>query len=125
MALFKDNTTQSIYMNAYSGSIVCVSLTQTSSRKVKKNIKPIEDAEKILELQAVSFDYIDEDLGTDKRGFIAEDVAEVLPNLVTPETEEHNATLDYMEMIPYLQAVIKKQEERITALEKKIESLEK
>lgn len=125
MALFKDDTTQSIYMNAYSGAIVCVSLTQTSSRKVKKNIKPIEDAEKILELQAVSFDYKDESLGTNKRGFIAEDVAEVLPNLVTPETEEHNATLDYMEMIPYLQAVIKKQEERITALEKKIESLEK
>lgn len=124
--MLADNSgTQKIYMNGASGAIVCVSLTQTSSRKVKKNIKPIEDAEKILELQAVSFDYIDEDLGTDKRGFIAEDVAEVLPNLVTPETEEHNATLDYMGMIPYLQAVIKKQEERITALEKKIESLEK
>ena len=124
MALFKNDTTQSIYMNANSGAIVCVSLTQTSSRKVKKNIKPIEDAEKILELQAVSFDYIDEDLGTDKRGFIAEDVAEVLPNLVTPETEEHNATLDYMEMIPYLQAVIKEQDERIKALEDRLNKLE-
>ena len=124
MALFKDNTTQSIYMSAYSGAIVCVSLTQTSSRKVKKNIKPIEDAEKILELQAVSFDYKDESLGTDKRGFIAEDVAEVLPNLVTPETEEHNATLDYLEMIPYLQAVIKDQESRIQELERRLAALE-
>lgn len=105
------------------GNITCVSLTQTSSRKVKKNIKPIDDAEKILELQAVSFDYKEEEQGTDKRGFIAEDVAEVLPNLVTPETEDHNTTLDYIGMIPYLQDVIKKQEQRIKALEDKISQL--
>jgi phage minor structural protein len=113
-----------ITANGNDGNITCVSLTQTSSRKVKKNIKPIEDAEKILKLQAVSFDYINEDEGKDRRGFIAEDVAEILPNLVTPETEEHNATLDYMQMIPYLQAVIKDQESRIQELERRLTALE-
>lgn len=100
-----------------SGEIVCVSVTQTSSRKVKENIKPIEDSGKILELQAVSFDYKNKNEGTDRRGFIAEEVAEVLPNLVkggdTP-------SLNYIEMIPYLQDVIKKQEARIKALEDKL-----
>lgn len=100
------------------GNITCVSLTQTSSRKVKENIKPMEDFRKILDLEAVSFDFKNKNRGTNKRGFIAEDVEKVLPNLVTPETETLPASLDYLGMIPYLQAVIKDQEKRITALEK-------
>lgn len=114
------NGTQTIYGNGSTGALVCVSLTQTSSRKVKDNIRPIEDADKILDLEAVAFDYKDENQGTDKRGFIAEDVAEVLPNLVTPEKDGRPATLDYISMIPYLQTVIKEQEKRIKALEDKL-----
>lgn len=117
----KDSTeTNTILLIGSSGIVQCVSLVQTSSRKVKENIKPIEDASKILELEAVSFNYKNKALGTNKRGFIAEDVAEVLPNLVTPETEQSPASLDYVQMIPYLQAVIKEQEKRIKALEDKI-----
>lgn len=106
------------------GRLTCVSLVQTSSRKVKENIKPIEDADKILELNAVSFDYKDKAQGTDKRGFIAEDVAEVLPNLVTPETDDTPATLDYIGMIPYMQDVIKKQAAKIAELEERLTKLE-
>ena len=104
------------------GVVRCVTVQQTSSRKVKENIKPMEaeEARKILDLEAVSFDYKNKSSGTNKRGFIAEDVAEVLPNLVTPETKDMPAGLDYVGMIPYLQAVIKEQEKRIEALEKKI-----
>jgi len=105
------------------GVLTCISLTQTSSRKVKENIKPLEDSEKILELNAVSFDFKEKAHGTDKRGFIAEEVAEVLPNLVTPETEDSPASLDYIQMIPYLQDIIKKQEQRIKALEEKINKI--
>lgn len=107
-----------------SGNVRCVSLTQTSSRKVKENIKPIEDSDKILELNAVSFDYKEKTQGTDKRGFIAEDVAEVLPNLVTPETDDTPATLDYISMIPYMQDVIKKQAAKIAELEERLTKLE-
>lgn len=106
-----------------SGEITCVSLTQTSSRKVKENICPIADSEKILELEAVSFDFKNKNEGTNKRGFIAEDVQKVLPNLVSPESEDQPMSLNYLEMIPYLQDVIKKQEERIKVLEDKINKL--
>lgn len=112
--------TDKIDLYGYNGHIWCVQVDQGSSRKIKKNIKPIEDAMKILELQAVSFDYIEEEMGIDKRGFIAEDVEEVLPNLVTPESGDKPASLDYISMIPYLQAVIKEQEARIKALEEKL-----
>ena len=98
-------------------------MQQTSSRKVNENIKPIEDSEKILDLQAVSFDYKNKAMGTNMRGFIAEDVAEVLPNLVTPETEETTASLDYVSMIPYLQDIIKKQQKQIDYLMAEVEKL--
>ena len=124
MSVSNSSGTQTIYGDGSTGSLTCVSLHQTSSRKVKENIKPMEDSAKILELDAVSFDFKDKAQGTDRRGFIAEDVEKVLPNLVKPETETAPAALDYVGMIPYLQDIIKKQEARITALEEKIKSME-
>ena len=47
----------------------------------------------------------------------------VLPNLVRAETEDRPAGVDYVGMIPYLQAVIKEQEERIKALEEMVNKL--
>lgn len=125
--LFNSSGSSTINAIAQSGKITCVSLVQTSSRKVKDNIETMdpEEAYKILELVAVTFDYKNRDQGVDKRGFIAEDVAEVIPELVTPETEDTPASLDYIEMIPYLQAVIKEQDKRIKALEDKVEELTK
>lgn len=120
-----DHSAQTIYANGTSGNITCVNLSQTSSRKVKNNIKPINDAREILKLNAVSFDFKDKAQGVNKRGFIAEDVAEVLPGLVTPETEERPAALDYVGMIPYLQQIIKEHENRIAALENEIKQIKK
>lgn len=125
--IYDSSGTNTIFLAGQSGNITCISLTQTSSRKVKDNIKPmnIDEARKILGLQAVSFDFKDKAQGTDKRGFIAEDVAEVIPELVTPETETEPAKLDYIQMIPYLLETIKNQERRIQDLEAKIEELSK
>lgn len=113
--------------SGHSGNITCVSLTQTSSRKVKENIEElsVDEAEKILQLVAVSFDFINHEQGTDQRGFIAEDVAEIIPEIVIPETDEQPASLNYLEMIPYMQTVIKNQEKRISELEARLEALEK
>ena len=125
--VFDSNGTNTINLSGQSGKVTCVSVQQTSSRKVKVNIKEMdpEEAYKILELVAVTFDYKNKDQGTDKRGFIAEDVAEIIPQLVTPETEDTPASLDYIEMIPYLQAVIKEQDKRIKDLEDKLAELSK
>lgn len=122
--VYDSNGSGKIHLQGQTGTVTCVSVVQTSSKKVKKNVKPIKDWKKILDLEAVTFDYKDKLLGSDRRGFIAEDVAEVLPNLVTPETEDTAAAIDYIQMIPYLQAVIKDQEARIKALEDKIKNLE-
>lgn len=125
-SLADDVGTQNIYMAGSIGEIVCISLVQTSSRKVKDNIKPLEpeEAAKILELEPVSFDYKNKALGTNKRGFIAEDVEKILPNLVTPEEDGRPAALDYIQMVPYIQAVLKEQAQEIAELKEKIKNLE-
>lgn len=100
-------------------------LTQGSSKKIKKNISPITDDEisKVLELNGVKFDYIK--TGTDnqaERGFIAEEVAEVLPNLVTEEWTDDDgnllkpASLNYLAIIPYLVEICKRQQKEIDEL---------
>lgn len=111
--------TNNITMFGGDGSITCVSLTQTSSKKVKKNIKKMKDAPALLKLEAVSFDYKKESLGTDRRGFLAEDVAEILPNLVKMGEGDTPSSIDYLGMIPYIQSILKDHEERLLKLEKK------
>lgn len=111
--------TNNITMFGGDGSITCVSLTQTSSKKVKKNIKKMKDAPDLLKLEAVSFDYKKESLGTDRRGFLAEDVAEILPNLVKMGEGDTPSSIDYIGMIPYIQSILKDHEERLLKLEKK------
>ncbi len=125
LALDNSSGTVTITESGDTGNITCVSLTQTSSRKVKKNITDMtsEEARKLLELEPVSFDYKEEAQGTDRRGFIAEDVAKVLPNVVTPETENAPASLDYIQLVPYLVKMVQEQQKDIEELKKKIEKL--
>jgi hypothetical protein len=94
-----------------------------SSRKIKENIKPITDdeANKLLELNPVSFDFIAGH--KDQRGFIAEEVQEVLPNLVMPETEDKVASLNYIGLVPYLVKQNQMQEKRIADLERQVKAL--
>lgn len=102
-------------------------VNQGSSRKIKENIEDIslDEAKNILNLRPVRFDYITG--SKDERGFIAEEVAEIYPNLVVPENEEFQipASLNYIGIIPYLVKVIQDQEKRLNEQEKRIKELEK
>lgn len=104
-------------------------LTQGSSRKIKKNISNLDpnEVDKILQLNAVQFDYKqDESNDAKQRGFIAEDVAEILPCLVTNERVNSDgeivspASLNYIAIIPYLVEICKKQQKEIDKLKEEI-----
>jgi septal ring factor EnvC (AmiA/AmiB activator) len=57
--------------------------TEGSSRRLKKEIKPVEHAsEAILGLKPVTFHYKSDNTNTPRFGLIAEEVAEVNPDLV-------------------------------------------
>ena len=111
------------YLTVESDLTVRGQIINSSSRKIKENIKPItdEEANKLLELNPVSFDFIEGH--KDQRGFIAEEVQEVLPNLVMPETEDKVASLNYIGLVPYLVKQNQMQEKRIADLERQVKAL--
>jgi hypothetical protein len=67
-----------------------------SSRRFKKEIKPMDQAsEAILALKPVTFHYKSDSKGTPQFGLIAEEVAEVNPNLVVRDGEGEIYTVRY------------------------------
>ena len=107
------------------------SFNKQSSRKVKNNITPIKESEaqKILDVDVVKFDYIEEVGGQkDQFGVIAEDVEKIIPFAVTiPETYNENdpniddtPAVDYSKFVPYLIKMVQIQQDKINTLQKQI-----
>lgn len=135
-----NTSTAKIYLNGASGNVTCVSLTQTSSKKYKKKIKNLteEEAKKILELRPVIYDFKDEAMGTNMRGFIAEEVDNVIPELVKHTSkyldnivnedsnvieQDDEVSLDYIMMIPYITKMLQMQQKHLDAQQAEIDEL--
>jgi hypothetical protein len=70
--------------------------TASSSRRFKKEIKPMDEAsEAILVLNPVTFHYKSDKAGTPQFGLIAEDVAKVSPDLVVRDKSGEIYTVRY------------------------------
>lgn len=112
-----------IYANGFSN---------ISSRLTKTNILLMNEteAEKLLDLNVVTFDYIEEFGGEkNQRGLIAEDVLNIIPSCVTvpddydetafnPEKGLANELLgiDYSKLVPYLVKMVQIQQKQIDKL---------
>jgi hypothetical protein len=120
------------------GNIIVKSVTETSSRKHKRNIRNITGAlEKVSALQGIFFDWDPEHGGQHDMGFVGEDVARVLPELVHMSSEDGNVGgLKYGHLTAVLVEAIKElqaqKEQEIAALktqnkqlQRRIEILEK
>jgi hypothetical protein len=87
--------------------------TTRSSKRWKTNIKPIEDArDKIQHLRGVSFDWKAD--GKHDIGLIAEEVGEVIPEVVAYEENGKDAkSIDYARLVAVLVEAVKEQQEII------------
>ena len=100
--------------------IVSGTLTETSSREMKTNIEPIENIlPAVLQMQGVKFDWKD-DGQKDNYGFIAEEVDEILPNLVSHDSNGKALGIQYSKMTAVLLEAIKEQQIQIEELKSKI-----
>lgn len=92
----------------------------SSSRKVKKNIKPMSEREarKLLQIEVVGFDYING--AEDCYGVIAEDVDEIVQFPVAHDENGEATSVDYTGFVPYLIKMLQMQEERIRELERRL-----
>jgi hypothetical protein len=74
------------------GPVFAQAFVQTSSRRFKNDVKPIEQPlEKIAKLQGVRFTWNKEQGRRQDIGFIAEEVGKVIPEVVSWEEDGQNA----------------------------------
>jgi len=111
---------------AATGDIVAYS---TSDKRHKNNIQLIPNAlEKVSKLNGVTWEWNDdvEDVTklSPKTGLIAQEVQEVLPEVVT-ERENGFLGLDYSKMVGLLVEAIKEQQTQIAELKAEVEALKK
>ena len=100
-----------------------------SDKRFKKEISSLDSPlKKILSLNGVSYLY-DNRRFPDKKfgegthfGFIAQDLKEILPNLVETDNEGY-LSVNYIELIPVLTEAIKEQQKQIDELKKMVERL--
>ena len=125
-----ENTVDLIGKNSSTWGIWrAASFNSQSSKYVKKNIKDVteKEARNILKLRPVKFDYKNSDL-TNQRGLIAEEVLEIMPEMVNVpkdytgfnKNEPWNTpSIDYSKFVPYLIKMIQIQQKDIDALKNK------
>jgi hypothetical protein len=100
------------------GQMTAVSIVETSSIALKENINPIQNGlESILQLKGVTYDRIDNN--EHESGLIAEWTEEVLPELVTRDTNGDVVGIKYTKLTAYLIEAIKSLKTEIDVLKEK------
>ena len=92
-----------------------------SDIKLKENIKPLENSlDKVKSLRGVEYDRID--LGWHEIGLVAQEVEEVIPDLVR-ENSEGTKVLEYTHLTAVLVEAIKEQQKQIDTLKETVAEL--
>ena len=101
-------------------------LYQNSDGRLKKNIRSLTGSlDKIKQLRPVTYNWKSSDRGSDENiGFIAQEVEQVLPQLVTTNQNGYKAVA-YSNMVPVLVDAIKEQQQMIADLKREVEELKK
>ncbi len=132
--------------NIHAGSIYSSGQKITSDRRAKRNIRSLESSTEYLRaLRSVRFDFateimpLSQDQAKDKIGFIAQEVGEILPELVSYDTLSDLYSMDYVSLIPVLtkgfqeqdsivrsqQAMLEAQGEMLILLSEQLEAIRK
>jgi Chaperone of endosialidase len=101
-------------------SVTAPTYTSTSSKRFKKKIKNLKNGLEIVsKLRPVVFDWKTKDLKNDI-GLIAEEVNEIVPNLVGLDNKGEVVGIDYSKLTPILIQAVKELSLEIEKLKKKI-----
>ena len=98
-------------------SISAASFNTTSDYRIKENVNELNETYYVDNLRPVEYDNLL--INKKSLGFIAHEVQEQYPFLVTGEKDgENNQSIQYQELIPILVKEIKDLKKRVTILEK-------
>ena len=125
-----------VYMDDSGGGWLYAANESSSSRKIKHDIKPVEndelDPERLYDAEVIQYkyndDFLDEDdpnKGEDLIGFIVEDLNEVYPGAVANESEDSKDwTWSPYRIIPPMLKLIQDQKKQIDDLDARVSKLE-
>jgi hypothetical protein len=111
------------------GNVNAASFNTTSDRRLKKDFEEVQDAlSKVAALHPVYYNWTNRNtMNPDVKeiGFIAQEVEEVLPAVVTTDADEMNTKrVAYDRVVSLLVAAMKEQSAVIAALEARLAALE-
>jgi len=121
------STASSAYVQAFNfsdvtGNTTVSCLIETSALRYKTNIQPLQSQlGKVVQLQPVSFDWTTNNKPS--VGFVADEVANIYPELVARNDSGEVEGMDYSKMVAVLVASIKEQNEKIDSLQQEINNL--
>ena len=104
------------------GNVKATGFIQTSDRRLKDNIETIVDPRLLLGLRGVTFDWKDDDRAD--YGFIAQEVEEIYPELVSTDPNSGEKAVNYANITPILLELVKDQQQQIDTLTERLNALE-
>jgi len=124
--MFGDANTQNARLEDNGNFIAAGSVTGSSDERLKDNVQTIQNAlEKTMGLRGVTFTRNDIVDSPEKIGVIAQEVEQILPQVVvTAEDEDGYKSVAYGEMVALLIEATKEQQALIETLQTRIETLE-
>jgi len=122
---FSTSTTSSSYTIYSDGAIYSTgNITAYSDRRVKENIIQIDSAlDKVNKLEGVYYNKIDDETKTKEIGFIAQDVQEAVPELVTYAEDIDEYGVKYGNATALLVEAVKELTQQVNTLKKELEEL--
>ena len=104
-------------------AVTFTSITESSARELKQNIQPLTNSlDKVMAMQGISFDWKDKRENKRQLGLIAEDVNNVIPELVSYENEKPSG-IKYSKMVTVLVEAMKEQQTQIDELKDEVKKL--
>lgn len=109
--------------------ITSFSTTVASDKRLKTNIKKLEyGLQDVLQLRGVEFDWKEKRNGKHDIGFIAQEVQEIIPEVINEIPDLQDETnkylgVDYSKIVPLLVESIKEQQKQIEDLRNEVELL--
>jgi hypothetical protein len=108
-----------LYFNPNTGILSSVDFDSLSDRTLKENIQPIADSISILnEINPVSFNW--KDNGKRSYGVIAQEIEEILPDIVDTNPETGIKSVSYLQLISFLVAAVKQQQVEINIIKQEL-----
>lgn len=134
----EDGMVEKVYVNN-NGDVYANGILLTSDARLKEKIRPLNNALGLIQaLNPYRYRWnsskyaaeikagkpLPDEAGEDQLGFIAQELAEILPELVHYDEATDIHSVDYIGLIPVLTQALKDQQEKINSLESRLSEIE-